>query len=123
MGRILEEICLFQGALRDKDVPLYVRILLFLLIAYLVSPVDLIPDFIPVVGMLDEVLLLPLAFVLIKRLIPDDVLARLRNRARPEKPGNGLIASGAVLIVMIWILLVLVCMWLFTGLTSRSPSI
>lgn len=108
---LLNEILIFQAALRDPEVPFYIKLLLFLLVAYLLSPIDIIPDFIPVLGMLDEALLLPLAFMMIKRLIPAAVLARLRDQVTEEKPGRELMMSGLFLILLVWLLLILLSVW------------
>lgn len=68
-------------ALRRKDTPLLAKAVIGIAVCYALSPVDLIPDFIPVLGFLDDVLLLPLIIVLAKKLIPKPVLAECREQA------------------------------------------
>jgi uncharacterized membrane protein YkvA (DUF1232 family) len=68
-------------ASKDPRVPWYVKVLVVCLIAYLISPVDLIPDFIPVLGYLDDLILVPLGFALAVRLIPREVWLEYRLKA------------------------------------------
>lgn len=100
-------------ACRHPRVPWYAKALALLVAGYALSPVDLIPDFIPVVGYLDDLVLIPLGFMLVIRLIPAEVLAECRRQAE-EMVGRatrmGKIA--AVVIVAIWILTVAVLLWL-----------
>jgi uncharacterized membrane protein YkvA (DUF1232 family) len=92
-------------AYRDPRVPWYAKVLAAAVVAYAFSPVDLIPDFVPVFGYLDDLLIVPLGVALARRMIPQDVLDRCRERARAdlgqEKPANWL--AGAV-IVALWLL-------------------
>ena len=62
-------------AARDPRTPVVARVLALLVAAYALSPIDLIPDFIPVLGYLDDIVLVPLGLALVIRLLPDDVLA------------------------------------------------
>ena len=82
--------------------PWYVKALCAAIAAYALSPIDLIPDFIPVLGYLDEVILLPLAILIAVRLIPVDVLAELRERAQ-EIADRPVSKVGAIVIISIWI--------------------
>ena len=78
--RFQREIGFYRAVLADPRTPRAARWLLGLALAYAVSPVDLIPDFIPVLGHLDDVLLVPLLLWLALRLIPKDVIAEHRGR-------------------------------------------
>ena len=69
-------------ALKSKKTPLFAKILAAVTVAYALSPIDLIPDFIPVLGYLDDVLLLPGLVALTLRLIPQEVLAECREKAQ-----------------------------------------
>src|SRR5512133_2083248 len=93
-------------ALKDPRAPWYARLVAGLIVAYAFSPIDLIPDFIPVLGYLDDLVILPLGIALALKLIPPAVLADARARAEaalaPGKPVNW--AAGAV-IATIWLLL------------------
>ena len=88
-------------AVRDPRVAWPVKAFAVLVAAYVLSPIDLIPDFIPVLGLLDELILLPLAVGLIVRWIDPAVMADLRARASAlaERPRSRL---GAALILLIW---------------------
>jgi membrane protein DedA with SNARE-associated domain/uncharacterized membrane protein YkvA (DUF1232 family) len=89
-------------AARDPRTPWYVNALAFLVVAYAVSPVDLVPDFIPVVGHLDDVILVPLGIMLVLRLVPDEILAQHRRSAAEmdRKPRDWRIGA---LFVVIWL--------------------
>jgi uncharacterized membrane protein YkvA (DUF1232 family) len=93
-------------AARDPRTPWYAKLLVAAVAAYAFSPIDLIPDFIPLLGYLDDLLLLPLGLALAIKLIPSAVLEDCRKRVQ-ESRGNGKPvsrAAGAVIIV-IWALL------------------
>lgn len=94
-------------AYADPRTPLAAKILIGLTVGYLLSPIDLIPDFIPVLGLLDDLLLVPLLIRLSIRLIPVQVLAEVRQRAleNPQllKKKNWLFATA---IVLIWLVLI-----------------
>lgn len=97
-------------ALRDPRTPWPARILGALVVAYALSPIDLIPDFIPVLGYLDDLLLLPLGLMLVRRLIPPAVLEEHRARATTE--GTRLSSkAGAVFVVGIWLALAVLVAW------------
>jgi uncharacterized membrane protein YkvA (DUF1232 family) len=95
-------------ASRDPRVPWYAKALAVLVAGYALSPIDLIPDFIPVLGYLDDVILVPLGLILVVRLIPPAIMAEHRELAAvaQERPVS---RSAAVLIVGIWIAAVLLC--------------
>ena len=91
-------------AVRDPRVPWYAKLLAGSVVAYAFSPIDLIPDFIPILGYLDELVILPLGVMAVRAMIPEGVLAECRNRAdRLEgKPRNW---TAAAVIVTVWIVL------------------
>jgi uncharacterized membrane protein YkvA (DUF1232 family) len=68
----------------DPRVPRHAKLFAALVVGYAVSPVDLIPDFIPILGHLDDLVLLPLGVALARRMIPDEVLSECRQRARAD---------------------------------------
>lgn len=99
-------------AARDPRTPWIVRLLALAVAAYAVSPIDLIPDFIPVIGYLDDLILLPLAIALIVRLVPAEVLAAAHERAVASslRPSS---RAALVVIVALWVLLALLMLrWL-----------
>jgi len=91
---------------RDPRVPWYAKAVALAVAAYALSPIDLIPDFIPVLGYLDELIILPLGILLAVRLIPPAVFAEHRATAAsaPMQASRG----AAVVIIAIWIGLALV---------------
>ncbi len=93
-------------AYRDPRVPWYARLVAACVVGYAFSPIDLIPDFIPVLGYLDDLILVPLGIALALKLIPPPVLAECRERAQAimalGKPINRVAAAA---IVAIWLLL------------------
>jgi uncharacterized membrane protein YkvA (DUF1232 family) len=104
-------------ATRDPRTPWYAKAVAGLIVGYAISPIDLIPDFIPVLGYLDEVILLPLAIALALRLIPEPVLAEARARAElsAERPIS---RTAAVIIVLLWLgATALLALWAYQALT------
>ena len=103
-------------ACKDSRVPWYVKLLATCAIAYALSPIDLIPDFIPVLGLLDDLILLPLAIILILKLIPADIMDDCRRRAETAiaSPQSKSYRRGATVIILgIWFLSgVLLVLWL-----------
>ena len=90
-------------ACRDPRVPWYAKVLAATVVAYAFSPIDLIPDPIPILGYLDDLVLLPLGVLVVRRMIPPQVLAESRARAH-EAMGQGKPVNwtAAVVIVAIW---------------------
>lgn len=103
-------------SLKDKDTPFYAKLTAAMTIAYALSPIDLVPDFIPILGYLDDVLILPLLVALTVKLIPKDVWER--NRAAAENMWDGKRPKKwyfAIPIVIIWLLilwLIVKAVWL-----------
>ena len=104
-ARVLKvEISALYYAYRDPRTPWYARVAAAAVVAYALSPIDLIPDFIPLLGYLDDLILLPLGITLAIRLIPPEIMAEKRTLAREtnarEKPVN---CVGALIIIFVWI--------------------
>ena len=93
---------------RHPGMPLLPKVFALIVVGYFLSPIDLIPDFIPVIGYLDELVLLPVCISLILRMVPAPVLSESRARAaawfeaRRPKPRN---VVAALVIVLVWLLL------------------
>ncbi len=104
------EVLVLAIAARDPRTPWHVKALVLLIVAYAASPIDLIPDFIPVLGFLDEVILLPLALKMVLRMVPADALADARAQAdlRSRMPRS---LAGAAIVVMIWMLVLGAMAW------------
>lgn len=97
------EIYALWIAARDPRTPWVAKALALLVVAYAASPIDLIPDFIPVLGYLDDLILVPLGIVVAIRLIPPEVLNEARKTAR-QSQGRVSGRVGVVLIVFIWLI-------------------
>ena len=88
--------------MRHPRTPLSAKLVAAVVVGYALSPIDLIPDFIPVLGLLDDIVLLPLGIALCVKLLPADVMAECRDRAREslERPTNYV---AAAVIIFLWI--------------------
>ena len=98
-------------AARDPRVPWYAKALAVAVAGYALSPIDLIPDFIPVLGYLDDLVIVPLGVWLVVSLIPTDVMAEYRQLAAASgrRPVS---KAGAVVMIAIWILSIAMVGWL-----------
>lgn len=106
-----ETLALYHAA-RDPRTPLAAKILAGMIVAYAVSPIDLIPDFIPVLGFLDDLVLVPLGIIICLRMIPPQVMqeARIAARRQMEMTKSN---TAAVVVIAIWIALaVLLGVWI-----------
>src|SRR5438874_9367514 len=109
--RLKVELYALYLAYRDPRVPWYARAFCACVVAYAFSPIDLIPDPIPVLGYLDDLIIVPAGIALTIRLIPPAVLAEARARAA-EGQGRPLGRAGAAVIVAIWLALAVAALWL-----------
>lgn len=97
-------------AVRDPRVPWYAKLFALCIAAYALSPIDLIPDFVPVLGYLDDVILLPLAILLAIKMIPPGIMAEHRAAAvRAETKSR---TAGALAIGTIWLVAIALSGWL-----------
>ncbi|HEX6144628.1 MAG TPA: YkvA family protein [Geminicoccaceae bacterium] len=95
------EVRALRGCARDPRVPWPAKLLALIVVAYALSPIDLIPDVIPVLGHLDDLILVPLGIALVIRLIPPEVLEEHRRAAAaPQAPRAAL---GVLLVVVVWL--------------------
>ncbi len=100
-------------AYRDPRTPWYAKLWAALVVGYAFSPIDLVPDFIPVLGYLDDLLLVPLGIALALRLIPGEVMAESRARAREELRGDRPRSwVAAAVIVALWLLALALTAWI-----------
>ena len=110
-GRLKTEVYALYLAYRDPRVPLYARVFAACVVGYAFSPIDLIPDPIPVLGYLDDLILIPLGVALAIRMIPEPVLAECREKAR-EKADWPVNRVAAAVVVAVWIALAALAVWL-----------
>ncbi len=112
--RLKHDTCALYLAARDPRAPGLARLIAFLTVAYALSPIDLIPDFIPVLGLLDDLVLVPLGLALAFRLMPPSLLAEHRaEAARRFAAGGPRSLLGAAIVIALWIL---AAVWLFRAL-------
>jgi uncharacterized membrane protein YkvA (DUF1232 family) len=97
-------------ASRDPRVPWYAKALAIFVAGYALSPIDLIPDFIPVVGYLDDVIIVPLGILMVIKLIPPEIMAEHRELASAAQDRPVSRGAGAV-IVAIWLVSVVLAAW------------
>ncbi|NRP70820.1 hypothetical protein ILFOPFJJ_01702 [Ensifer psoraleae] len=114
---IKRDVVVLWLAARDRRVPWYAKLAAGAVAAYALSPIDLIPDFIPVFGYLDDLVIVPLGIIAVIKLIPADVLAQLRIEAtkRTERPVS---RGGLIAIIAIWVLLAALLLWMVIGATA-----
>lgn len=99
-------------ALKNPQTPLLAKGVVFITVAYALSPIDLIPDFIPILGYLDDLILIPILVWITLKLVPDEVMAQSRKQAQEwltlnqSKPKS---YFGLSIILVIWLLLIWVC--------------
>lgn len=106
LRQLKTEVYAVYLAYRDPRVPWYARLIAACVLGYAFSPIDLIPDFVPVLGYVDDLLLVPLGIALVLKMIPPEVMAESRAKAQtalaPDRPTNW---GVAVVIVAVWMLL------------------
>ena len=118
--RLKRDIYALYLAGRDPRTPWYARAVAVCVVAYAFSPLDLIPDFIPVLGLADDLILVPLGLALAIRLIPPPVLAECRARAeRRLDEGRPVSWFVAGLIVAVWVSVAALGVWLALRLFAR----
>jgi uncharacterized membrane protein YkvA (DUF1232 family) len=118
--RLKQEVYALYLASRDRRVPWHARLAAVVVVAYAFSPIDLIPDPIPVLGYLDDLILIPLGIALVIKLIPAGVLQDCREKAAltvaSGKPKNW-VAAGVI--ILIWLALFIVTFRFLTGLFAE----
>ena len=106
-GKLKTDLPALFLALKDRETPVLAKVFAGITVAYALSPVDLIPDFIPVLGYLDDVILLPTLIVIIVKLIPAPVLERCRAQSEEMwKDGKPKKWVYAIPIVLIWLVII-----------------
>ena len=113
--RLKSETFVLYSAARHPETPWYAKLLVAAIVAYAISPIDLIPDFIPVVGYFDDMVIIPLGITLAIKLVPPHVLAECRARHQ-EDVVHGKHASrvAGIVIVIIWLVVAaLLMVWIY----------
>jgi len=109
--KIKQDIFVLVEAYKHPKTPLFVKLLSIIIVAYAFSPIDLIPDFIPILGYLDDIILIPLGIILVLKLIPDDVLKECRENAEKAEKAKKKNWVVGTIIILLW---VAVLFWIFT---------
>jgi len=106
-GRELKSnVFLLYRSSRDPRMPLRVKILALLIVAYIISPIDIIPDFIPVLGLLDEVILVPIFLTFTVSLIPDEIRQEYQQQDVLNIEDRRLAVMGVIMVLLVWSTLV-----------------
>ena len=124
MALLRKETYALYLASRHPRTPWYAKVFIAGVVAYAVSPIDLIPDFIPVLGHLDDLVLVPLGIVVAIRMIPPDVMAECRVRAHEIDFGVGSAGRvAAVVVVGIWLILAALCtLWAYQAFVINAAT-
>lgn len=116
-GRLKTEVYALYLAYKDRRVPWYTRLFAALVVGYAFSPIDLIPDPIPILGYLDDLVLVPLGIALAIKMIPPGILAEHRERAQAVMAaGKPLNWIAAAVVVVVWISLATLAVYLVARL-------
>lgn len=106
--KLKQQIYVLYFAYKDERVPWYAKLFAVCVVAYAFSPIDLIPDFIPILGYLDDVILVPLGIVVALKMMPNEVISDCEEKAkelmRNGKPKNWLVGS---IIIFLWSIIIL----------------
>jgi uncharacterized membrane protein YkvA (DUF1232 family) len=109
--RLKRQLYVLYLAYKDERVPWYAKLFTACVVAYAFSPIDLIPDFIPILGFLDDIILVPLGIIIALKMIPNEVIKECEMKAeemrKQDKPKNWVVGS---IIVLIWSFIIL---WTF----------
>lgn len=123
--RLRAETFALYLAARHRGTPWYAKLLIAGIVAYAFSPIDLIPDFVPVLGYVDDLILIPMGIALAIRMVPPSVLAECRSRAQEVTlQGKPVSRIAGVVIVVVWIALAaLFAVWAYeTFVSARAPQ-
>lgn len=111
--RLKREVHALYFACRDPRTPWVAKATAAVVVGYALSPIDLIPDFIPVLGYLDDLVLLPLGIALVLKMMPPEMMADARAAAERAADGKPASRTAAVVIVLLWVLLSAGSVWLY----------
>ncbi len=113
--QLKQETYALYFAYRDPRLPWYARVFLALIVAYAFSPIDLIPDFIPILGYLDDLVIVPLGIHFALKMIPAQVMEESRAKAKIHlEAGKPQVKLMALVVIAIWILVILLAL-IFLG--------
>ncbi len=115
------EVFALYFAAHDPRTPWYAKLIVTAIVAYAFSPIDLIPDFLPIIGYLDDLVLIPIGIALAIKLIPESVLIHCRARAQKAIENKKPISwTAGAIIILIWSGLSVLCaMWIYNKITAK----
>lgn len=106
--QLKKQIVVVYLAYMHEDVKWYKKAFLLLILLYALSPIDLIPDFVPILGYLDDIILIPLGILLAMKMIPKDILEECKRQAESGISINkNYKRIGAVFIILIWVIVII----------------
>jgi uncharacterized membrane protein YkvA (DUF1232 family) len=106
-----QEVYAVYRAARDPRVPWYAKALAFCVAGYALSPIDLIPDFVPVLGYIDDLIIVPLGILIVLKLIPPEIMAEHRALVAAAR-GRPVSHAATIVIVVVWAASIMVAAWL-----------
>ena len=109
------EVHILYMALRDPRTPWYIKVCIAFVVAYILSPVDIIPDFIPILGYVDDIIIIATGIFTVRKMIPKEVLEEYRNYIKPDVIKGKSQWIAAAIIISIWMLvfyLIIKVIWL-----------
>lgn len=120
-SRLKQETYALYFAYRDPRVPWYAKALAAFVVAHTFSPIDLIPDFIPILGYLDDLIITPLGLALALKLIPSEVMAEARVEAASRlQEGKIVSRAGAAIVITIWLTCILLAAFLIWKIVRKQ---
>ncbi len=115
-GELKREAYALYLCSQHPQTPLYAKLFALFIVGYAMSPIDLIPDFIPVIGYLDDLILIPFGIALLIKMMPNDIVEECRLKAGSLPAGKPLGWLGAVMILIIWAAAMYVTFYLFKNM-------
>jgi uncharacterized membrane protein YkvA (DUF1232 family) len=114
--RLKTEVLALCLAIKDPRVPWYAKLLMALIVVYAISPIDLIPDFIPIIGQIDDLIIVPAGIALVIKMIPKSVVEEYRQKATAEPINTRTKWVVAAIIASIWVLVIYLAFRLISSL-------
>ena len=114
-----KEVFAVYLAAKDPRTPWYAKGLMILIVAYALSPIDLIPDFVPVLGYLDDLILIPGGIWLALQMVPPEVMMEARSTAASGSVDRSVGRFGMMIILLLWIVALIFAVYLFLRFTKR----
>ena len=121
--RLKSDIYALYLAARDPRTPWYAKVLAVFIVGYALSPIDLIPDFIPVLGYLDDLIIVPTGIALFLKIIPNGVLQEYREKAQSQPISIRRNWIAGTIIVLVWLSLIYIALRFLWGIVSPMDEV